>query len=64
MKGNSAVWMAAAISNLLSDAMTLDELNFWGNVFSMVGANLLTVAALRPPEAAENLKSQEAPLPS
>ena len=63
MKGNSAVWLAAAISNLLADGMTADELNLWGNIISMVGANLLTIAALRPPESTDS-SSPKTPPPS
>ena len=61
MKGNNAVWLAAALSNLLADAMDMDELNLWGNVFSMLGTNLLTVASLRP---LTNSNTQDAPPPS
>jgi hypothetical protein len=64
MNGNNAVWMAAAISNLLADTMTTDELNVWGNILVMAGSNLLAVATLRPPEANADAKSQNAPLPS
>ena len=48
MDASGAVWIAAAISNVLANEMNADELNVWGNIFAMVSANLLTVAALRP----------------
>lgn len=56
---SEASLLAAAIATALCEKLTLQEQNIWGNLFTSIGASMLSIAAINQSLSSSHSSSTE-----